>query len=292
MRESTIDWTGRVAVITGAAGGIGRALAERCAAEGMRLVLADVEEGALRPLVNELARRRVELLAQVVDVAQPEQVERLAQRTLTHFGAVDILFNNAGVNATPPGRGYAWQASPADWRWVLGVNLEGVANGLRAFVPAMLAQGGPAYIVNSASLSGLVTHPGSAVYQASKHAVVALSEALHHELREMGSAIRVAVICPAAVRTDIATADRNRPPELADPALPDDDPDDGVADDAISRRYWRTHWTDIIEPEEVAAAVFEALPRGTFYILTQPAHNPAIAHRFQAMTAGGDPAEP
>src|SRR5438105_3443891 len=169
---------GKVAVITGGASGIGRAFAERCLEEGTKIVLADIEPEALERAAQELAGAGADVLAVRTDVSQAAAVDELAQRTLDRYGAVHLLFNNAGVATSGP----IWQNSLADWQWVLGVNLMGVIHGIHTFVPIMLAQGGPAHIVNTASMAGLVSTPGLGVYNVAKHGVVTLSETLALEL--------------------------------------------------------------------------------------------------------------
>src|SRR4051812_40433940 len=174
------DFKSRVAVITGAASGIGRALAERCASAGMKVVLADVEPGALAEAEASLRAGGGTTLAVRTDVSQAKDVEALAQQTLKAFGAVHLLCNNAGVATS----GLAWESSLPDWEWVLGVNLWGVIHGVRSFVPIFLAQGTECHIVNTASMSGLVSFPRCSLYGVTKHGVVTLSETLHHDLAE------------------------------------------------------------------------------------------------------------
>jgi NAD(P)-dependent dehydrogenase (short-subunit alcohol dehydrogenase family) len=201
------EFKDKVAVITGAASGIGRALAERCAHEGMKVVLADVDVDALATTVAALKATGAPVLAVVTDVSKAQDVDALAQRTLAAFGAVHLLCNNAGVWAGIS----AWDSSLADWEWVLGVNLWGVIHGIHTFVPLMLAQGTPGHIVNTASMAGLLTGRGPAVYRVSKHAVVALSEMLYHQLAHRGANVKVSVLCPGGVDTQIIDAARNRP---------------------------------------------------------------------------------
>lgn len=185
-------YTNKVAVITGAASGIGFAIAERCVQEGMRVVLADIEEPALLQAARALEEAGGTILAVPTDVAKAEDVEALAQDTLDAFGAVDLLCNNAGVGAG----GFIWDSTEADWEWVLGVNLWGVIHGLRTFVPIMLAQNTNCYVVNTASVAGLLPYQPSAPYHATKHAVVALSEHLAASMTMLNARIRVAVLCP------------------------------------------------------------------------------------------------
>jgi NAD(P)-dependent dehydrogenase (short-subunit alcohol dehydrogenase family) len=201
---------GKVVVVTGAASGIGRELALACAAEGARLAIADVDEKGLAETAR-LLPAGCESLQARCDVSKAADLESLAQRTYERFGAANVVFNNAGVAVAGP----VWSAPLDEWKWVLDVNLMGVVHGIRAFVPRMLEAKTEGHVVNTASVAGLLSVPGSGVYCASKHAVVSLSECLHHDLRSAGSAIGVSVLCPAWVATGIADSERNRPAELA-----------------------------------------------------------------------------
>ena len=216
------DVEGRVAVVTGAASGIGRAMAHTFGAAGMKLALADVERGALDEVRKGLAADGVETAAYLCDVAQPDAVHKLAEDVRSTFGGVHLVCNNAGVFCG----GTSWGTSINDYDWILGVNVWGVIHGIRTFVPLLLEQNEPAHIVNTASMAGLTTGPMTAAYFMSKHAVVALSESLFHELaaRE-GCPVGVSVVCPELVNTRIFHAERNRPPHLkrdADEDLPEE----------------------------------------------------------------------
>ena len=203
---------GRVAVVTGAASGIGLALAERFAGEGMKVVMADIEEAALAKAAEGVRRTAPAVVATLVDVARPEQVERLARETYDAFGAAHVLCNNAGVAVI----GAVHEHTLADWQWVIDVNLWGVIHGVRAFVSRMLAGGDEAHIVNTASMAGLSTAPFMSVYDVTKHAVVALSESMYKEFAVTGAPIGVSVVCPGLVNTNIMRSSRNRPVDLAD----------------------------------------------------------------------------
>ena len=206
------EFQDKVAVVTGAASGIGFALAERFAREGMKVVLADIEVDALARAEAELRGRGATVLAVRTDVRQAGEVETLAEKTLGAFGGVHVVCNNAGVYNTKA----SWEYTLADWEWVLGVNLWGVIHGVRTFVPIMLRQGTAGHIVNTASTGGLVTGPFFGSYIVSKHGVVALSEVLSRELARIGAPVKVSVLCPEEVRTNIMTSARNRPPVLTD----------------------------------------------------------------------------
>jgi NAD(P)-dependent dehydrogenase (short-subunit alcohol dehydrogenase family) len=201
-----------VAVITGGGSGLGRALALTCAARGMHLVLADVDRAGLDESVRQLGVESpgCEVLTQIVDVSKLDRVESLAAASYERFGRVDWLFNNAGVGVNGP----IWENSERDWTWVLGVNLLGVAWGIKAFVPRMLIQG-HGHLINTASAAGWVNAPGSGVYNASKCAVVAMSESLAMDFAQVGASIGVSVLSPAFFPTGIVDSARNRPADLA-----------------------------------------------------------------------------
>src|SRR5437870_3195787 len=203
------DFAGKVAVVTGGASGIGLGLATRFAQEGMKVVLADVEAPALEAAVSGLREQEFEVLGVPTDVSSSEAVEELARRTLEAYGKVHIVCNNAGVST---GFGRIWEASLKDWQWALSVNLWGVIHGVHTFVPLMLAQDEEGHVVNTASVAGLL--PSNRVYSVTKHAVVALSEALYHSLRQMDAKVHASVLCPGLIETRIMYSYRNRPPEL------------------------------------------------------------------------------
>lgn len=279
------DLPGGVAVITGAASGFGRAYARLAARHGMRLALADIESSALDKIVGELTDQGCDVLGEVVDVADPDRMQTFAARVYERHGAVHLLINNAGV-ATG---GLAWEASDADWRWVLGVNLLGVVHGIRHFVPRMLdaeRRGESAHIVNVASVAGLLAPPLMAVYNASKHAVIALTETLHHDLRLAGSAIGVTLVCPAFVPTGIAQSHRNRPQDLTNsgPLSASQMSAQTITEKAVAGGR--------ISAAEVAEMTFDAVRAGRFSVFTHPQILPSIEARIAALVAGGPPADP
>ncbi|MGK5114048.1 SDR family NAD(P)-dependent oxidoreductase [Geodermatophilus sp. CPCC 205506] len=271
---------GRVAVVTGAASGIGLALSERFAAEGMRVVMADVEEPALAAAADALRQHGADVLPVVTDVADEASVEALRDAALTTYGAVHVLCNNAGVGGP---HGPVWTASRGDLEWVMGVNVWGVLHGIRAFVPVLLEQDA-GHVVNTASIFGLFAGT-LGIYGPSKHTVVALSEALHSQLREAGAPVGVTVLCPSAVRTNIATSDRNRP-ATAGPSA-----GSGPAEQASVE-----HMAGLVDagrpPAEVAGLVVDAIRSQRFYVLTDTRREPAILARARAIVDGSAPLPP
>lgn len=251
---------GRVAVITGAASGIGRAMARRFARDGMRLVLADVEAAPLAAACDELRAAGADAVAQRVDVAEAASVDALADAVYRHFGAVHLLCNNAGVSAAAL-RTPAWETRLEDWHWTLGVNLMGVVHGIRAFVPRMLAGGDEGHVVNTASVAGLITASGP--YFASKHGVVSVSEGLYKDLKAAGARLSASVLCPGVIRTAILDAERNRPAGFGAPTDPT-----RLSDVA---RNWAERFRAELDagwdPATVADAVADAVRADRFYIV-------------------------
>jgi NAD(P)-dependent dehydrogenase (short-subunit alcohol dehydrogenase family) len=272
------EFKGRVAVITGGASGIGRGLADRFAREGMKIVIGDIEQAALDQAVAELARSGADCAGVRCDVSEYAEVERLANAAYDTFGAVHLLCNNAGVSsqAAP-----SWAQTEADWKWVLGVNLWGVIHGIRAFVPHMLAQKSEGHIVNTASLSGLLSMPYGAPYNVSKFGVVALTEALHFELAIAQSKLKTSVLCPAWVSTRILDSARNRPPELVNPRQPE-------IDEAWAQAF-RARLAEGLTPETVAERVYEAVRDEQLYIWTHPEYKPAVRVRMEEVVEGRNP---
>jgi NAD(P)-dependent dehydrogenase (short-subunit alcohol dehydrogenase family) len=258
---------GKVAVITGGASGIGQAVAERAAAEGMKIVLADIEKDALNETARLLSNNGAEVLAVVTDVSDAASVEALRDRALDRFGVVHLLHNNAGVG----GGGLAWTVTEADWKWILGVNLWGVIHGIRAFVPVMLAQG-EGHVVNTASMAGMLSPQLMAPYCVTKHSVVTLSECLYRDLRLVGSNVGVSVLCPGFVRTGISESERNRP--VWAPAPEADAVTEGLRA-AVGQLV-----ADGINPSVVADHVLDAVRANHFYIFTHPEMKAAIELRM------------
>jgi len=265
---------GRVAVVTGAASGIGFALSERFAAEGMRVVMADIEEPALAEAADLLGGRGAAVLPVPTDVARDDQVDALRDRALEAFGAVHVVCNNAGVSGT--GRPL-WEMSRRDWEWVLGVNLWGVINGVRSFVPVLLEQDA-GHVVNTASLAGVTTGI-LGPYSVTKHGVVALSEGLHFQLAQRAAPVGVSVLCPGWVRTRIGESDRNRPAGV-EPSL---------ARDPSLAEGFRSLLEGGMEPSAVAGHVVDGIRAGRFYLLTHPEMSDGIRRRAEEVLAGGPP---
>jgi NAD(P)-dependent dehydrogenase (short-subunit alcohol dehydrogenase family) len=254
------EFQGKVAVITGAASGIGRGIAERCVGEGMKVVLADIDEVSLAAAETELKTAGGTVLSVRTDVSRRSDVELLAHQALDAFGEVHLLFNNAGVGAG----GAPWEATWNDWEWVIGVNLWGVIHGVKVFTPLMLAQNTECHIVNTSSTAGLIVGGGSAPYAATKHAVVALSESLYLALQQRKSLVKVSILCPGLVRTNIADAERNRPATLRnEPAAMTPEMQAGLA-------AFKAVLETSMPPLEVAEAVFEAIQKEQFYVLPHP----------------------
>ncbi|MBV4521059.1 SDR family NAD(P)-dependent oxidoreductase [Pseudomonas sp. SWRI74] len=253
---------GPVAVITGAASGIGRGLAEHAATLGMRLVLADRDAAGLQSLCDELTVGGAQAIACVTDVGDVAQVERLRDRAVEQFGGVDYLFNNAGVMQT----GFSWEITGAQWQRMLDVNLSGVINGIRSFVPLLLRQGRAAHVINTASLAGLVSSPLMAPYNVTKQAVVALSETLHYELAMLGAPVSVSVLCPGPVASEIMASN-----QVVDSAGSDFSQ---LLDSTIRQG---------MTPAELAAQVFAAVAEQRFWILPHKGFKPALERRLQSI---------
>ncbi|SAK94347.1 oxidoreductase [Caballeronia fortuita] len=274
---------GKVAVITGAGSGFGREFAIQGAALGMKLVLADLDTAGLVATVDAVRAAGGEAIGVTTDVSEAAQMDALAKASLDTYGGVHLLFNNAGVGAG----GFVWENSANDWQWVFGVNVMGVANGLRAFVPVMLAQNEPAHIVNTASVAGLLAAPAMGVYSASKHAVVALTETLYHDLRLAGaSLVGVSLLCPAFVPTGIADAERSRPETLANAAP------HTASQKLAARQLTRAVEGGRLSARDIARLTFDAVREGRFYVITHPAIMPSVQLRLDDIAQLRNPTDP
>lgn len=274
------DLNGKVAVITGGAAGLGLAMAKRFADEGMKLVLADIEDDVLASTVSEFADGGAEAKGVHCDVTDLAEVEALRDAALDAFGAVHVICNNAGVAAGGP----AWAIPVEVWRWVLDVNFFGVIHGIHTFVPLLIEQG-EGHVVNTASAAGLVSTPGIGPYNASKHAVVTLSETLQHDLAMVGANVGVSVLCPAFVRTRIHESDRNAPAEV-EAAL------SGFEEWQAGSELFKAFVEGGIEPSIIGDAVTEAVLEERFYILTHPEVGPWLQTRVETILGGGSPTMP
>jgi NAD(P)-dependent dehydrogenase (short-subunit alcohol dehydrogenase family) len=258
------DFQDKVAVVTGAASGIGRALAAKSAQEGMKVVLADIEESALKQAEEELKASGAQVVAVRTDVSQATDVENLAKLAFATYGAVHLLCNNAGVVAGTT----VWESSLADWQWVLGVDLWGVIYGLHFFVPRMLAQESEGHIVNTASAAGLISRAGGGIYNVSKHGVVTLSETLALELAARGAKLKASVLCPEWVNTRLSDAQRHRPQALQHAPEEQRMSPETAAMVEVARQLEQAG----LAPSQVAQMVFDAIRQEKFYILTHPQH--------------------
>lgn len=281
------EFHGKVAVITGAASGMGREFASLAASLGMKLVLADVQPKALERATDELLDGGAQVLSMVCDVRKGAHVQELADAAMARFGAVHLVFNNAGVGAG----GLVWESSEQDWEWVLGVNLWGVVHGVRVFTRVMLecAALDPGYrgwIVNTAAMAGLLNSPALGVYNVSKSAVVALSETLYHDLKLVDAPIGTSVLCPYYIPTAIAHSHKHRPDELRTDAIMTASQ---VAAQALSEK---TAAAGKVSAAEVARMTFDAVREGRFYVFSHPAALGAVEERFAALVAGRQPTDP
>jgi len=270
------DFKDKVAVITGAASGIGFALAEHCAREGMKVVLAGINEDTLKKAENEIKKTDYNTLVVKTDVSKAEDVKNLADKTLDAFGAVHLLFNNAGVST---GKGtMMWEDTLADWKWVLNVNLWGVIHGLHVFLPIIVNQNEEGHIVNTASIAGLVSSGILVPYAVSKAAIVALSENLDVQLKESKIPIGITVLCPGPVHTRGNDAERNRPAELTNEFVQPKTEKQKYIEEVLDKLNEQG-----MAPQELASLVFNAIRRNKLYILSHPEYNEAIQQRAEAV---------
>ncbi len=280
------DFAGKTAVVTGAASGLGYAFAERFAAEGMNVVLADIETDALNAAVTRLEQQERSVLGVEVNTMRRETLERLRDQATERYGAIHVLCNNAGVTSREDGGLGAgagslpvWEVPDSTWDWVMGVNFWGVLYGLQVFVPHMLEHGEPGHIVNTASVAGLI--PGASAYSVSKHGVLTLTEGLWHHLRAVGSDISASVLCPGFVNTQIVEAERNRPSEFGEQ----------IASTAEQRAMSQVVLGGGMDPADVAELVWQAMVDDRLYILPHPGWRDVIRGRIESVLDGQQPVE-
>lgn len=281
------QFQGKVAVITGAASGFGKAFALHGATLGMKLVLADIDQGGLDATLAELRAQGAEATGTRTDVSAAADVQALADLAMNTHGEVNLLFNNAGVGAG----GLIWENSQKDWEWVLGVNLMSVIHGVRIFTPLMLESAArdetfEGHIVNTASMSGLVNAPTMGIYNVSKHAVVSVSETLYHDLSLVTNQVRCSVLCPYFVPTGFNRSDRNRPSDLANSQTltRSQQVAQGLSDKAVTSAR--------ISAEEIAQLTFDGVRAGGFYLYSHPNAMQPVQARFEQLLAGHAPGDP
>ncbi|MHA2086804.1 MAG: SDR family NAD(P)-dependent oxidoreductase [Promethearchaeota archaeon] len=266
------DFKDKVAVITGAASGIGNGIAKRAVKKGMKVVIADIEAEALSQAEQELSTLGGNVLSVVTDVSKLEDVKSLADKTIKKFGEVHLLFNNAGVAK----RDVLWDFTLADWKWIISVNLWGVIHGIVNFLPILREQDHESRIINTASIAGLTTYTLNGIYGPIKHAIVAISETLNNELRVVNSKIKVSVLCPGAVLTNLGSSERNRPEELKNPESEILDGPSRILKfltdypefESIVTQFGQGFMERGISGEKAGDIVFEAIKDDAFYILT------------------------
>jgi NAD(P)-dependent dehydrogenase (short-subunit alcohol dehydrogenase family) len=271
------DFSNGTAVVTGAASGMGYAFAERFAAEGMNVVLADIETDALKAAVTRLGQEERSVVGIEVNTLQRESIESLRDQAIDRFGNIHVLCNNAGVVSSEDGGSRKlWEIPDATWDWVLGVNFYGVLYGIQTFLPHMIEHGEPGHVVSTSSVGGIIA--GSGAYSVSKHGVLSLSEGLYLDLRSINSNVSASVLCPGLVNTNLLTAERNRPDQFGGPSEPDPDEPSrvGSMDDAMN-------------PSNVAELVWDAIINDKCYILPHPGWDAMVRDRFERILARSEP---
>ncbi len=280
------EFKGRVAVVTGAASGIGFALAKKFAGEGMQVVLADIQDDTLAAAEHELKDAGAEVLAVRTNVVEPREVEQLAESAFSAFGNVHVLCNNAGVIPAPTGDA-AWEIPLNTWEWVLGVNLMGIVHGVRSFVPRMLEGGEEGHVVNTSSIMGLVS--AASPYNSSKHATLCLTEGLYKELKGRGTKLSASVLCPGWISTNLLESESRRPSEFGDPV------DMSKLPEAVQQQF--AFVEQMVKsgrsPDEVANQVFEAVRDDRFYVIPAgPDFLEQVRMRFEEIIGFRNPSFP
>ena len=280
----------KVAVITGAASGMGLAFARRFGQEGMKVVLTDVEEDALNAATQALKQEELDVIGVQANVANLDEVQSLADTAMKEFGRVDILCNNAGVAGDLDFVGQRnqplWEQSPELWNWTFGVNVTGVLNGIRTFLPIMLSQNEPGHVVNTASMAGLLGGSSAGIYGATKHAVVRITEALYFQLMEAESKIHASVLCPGIINTRIFSSGRNRPDIFWTIDEKPDESDTGARIDAGDQFF--AHG---LPPESVADQLLESIKNNQFWVLTPDVPLERISIRHQHIIDQTNPSQ-
>ena len=280
----------KVAVITGAASGMGLAFARRFGQEGMKVVLTDVEEDALNAATQALKQEELDVIGVQANVANLDEVQSLADTAMKEFGRVDILCNNAGVAGDLDFVGQRnqplWEQSPELWNWTFGVNVTGVLNGIRTFLPIMLSQNEPGHVVNTASMAGLLGGSSAGIYGATKHAVVRITEALYFQLMEAESKIHASVLCPGIINTRIFSSGRNRPDIFWTTDEKPDESDTGARIDAGDQFF--AHG---LPPESVADQLLESIKNNQFWVLTPDVPLERISIRHQHIINQTNPSQ-
>jgi NAD(P)-dependent dehydrogenase (short-subunit alcohol dehydrogenase family) len=274
------EFKDKTAVVTGAASGIGRAMCEVFAEAGMKIVMADVEEPLLEEARSALADQGFDVCAVPTDVSEPGQVDALAARAKEQYGGVHVLCNNAGVFTG----GLAWEVPVKEYDWLLRVNVWGVINGIRAFVPMMLEQDCEAHIVNTASMAAVTTMPYVGAYHMTKHAVLALSESLYHEVTLSGAKLKVSVLCPEEVSTRIGSAERNRPEELTEHGRYEESPERAAVFEAMKALE-----EGGVAPRVLAQRTLAGIREERFYILAEDKWREAANTRLEDVRQGRNP---
>jgi NAD(P)-dependent dehydrogenase (short-subunit alcohol dehydrogenase family) len=263
------NFEGKTAVITGAASGIGKSLAEKFAKENMQVVLADIEEDALEKTVENLRHYQHRVIGIKTDVLVEDSIKELFAKAKEEYGNIHILCNNAGIGANS-GNKAIWEIDKNDWDWVMGVNYQAVLHGLQTFIPHMLEHGEEGHVVTTVSMAGLM--PGAGTYGVSKHAVMALTEALSRDLQARGAKINASVLCPGFVDTNIDKSERNRPNHMnkSEEVIPQ-----------VGAEIMSTMLRQGKKPNEVADIVHEAIKENIFYILSHPAWDESLKSHFE-----------
>lgn len=274
------DFKGKTAVVTGAASGIGYAMAERFANEGMRVVLADIEEDALAGAVERITSAGAQAIGVPTDVSDAASMAALAERAVSELGGIHVACSNAGVFTG----GLLWEQSLADYAWTIDVNVWGVIHGIRTFIPIMLEQDTECHLVNVASMAGLTAMPFAGIYHMTKHAVLALSESLYHELALTSDLVKVSVLCPEMIKTGIATCERNRPSQYTKPGDIIETDEREMVMDSI-RETVETG----LDPSVMADRVVNAIRSGAFYILSEDGWRDAAHERMDQIREGRNP---